>query len=133
MIRQQTSTPIGQAVRRRRAELRLSQEAASNRAGLSSTYWSNLESGKHGNLQDVTKMGIAAALAWPDNWVDVIQSNDSPSAILPEVEHGEAHEVLTRLAGLLEGVAGLQGAIAGLQGEVAELRSEVAELRSEVE
>ncbi len=52
---------LGAAIRERRQELGLSQEAAAHEAGISATYWSDCENGKR-NPASVNIVRIAGAL-----------------------------------------------------------------------
>lgn len=111
---------IGAIVKRRRADLRLSQRRAAIRADLSPTTWANLESGLAVN--DISATAIARALQWPADAirqlrdgvdVDAIPAVDEPSQRSVEDRLDEFEQRFSRIEHLLDQ---LEERLAGLGG-----------------
>lgn len=75
-------SPVAEAVRRRRAELGLSQRAAADIAGISPTTWGQLE--KHAaELEPLTLAKICRALGWSLNAISEILNGEEPTILQP--------------------------------------------------
>jgi DNA-binding XRE family transcriptional regulator len=65
-VRTETATRA-EAVRRRRAELQLTQEDAAAKAGVAVTTWRMIEAGRTDSFRALTLVAVARALDWPSD------------------------------------------------------------------
>lgn len=81
---------LGETVRERRRDLRLSKEEAARRGGMSVKTWTNVEEARP--VRDTTYVGIEDALEWERGSVSAVLDGSDPTP-LPPVEVREPIEV----------------------------------------
>ncbi|HUG87105.1 MAG TPA: helix-turn-helix transcriptional regulator [Euzebya sp.] len=86
----QTATRA-EAVRRRRAELQLTQEDAAEKAGVAVTTWRMIEAGRTNSFRALTLVAVARALEWqPDHLLEPggvqLQRPPAPSPLATSVD-----------------------------------------------
>ena len=75
-----STSEIAELVRDRRKSLRLSQRAAATAANVSSTTWQSFEKHHH-PVSELTVVGMARALSWPDDWYDRLAAGADPDEL----------------------------------------------------
>lgn len=98
---QDVLTDLGRAVARRRWELGLTQQEATQRAGVSGTLWSEVERGRRENLSAASAYKIEMALEWPDGTVAAfLEGGDPLMETDTEEENGRLDEMERRLTAI---------------------------------
>ena len=75
---------VSGAVRERRESLRLSQNDAAARAGLSAGIWNMLENGRRESIRARTAKQIAEALGWTPDSIERLARGEEPVEAAPE-------------------------------------------------
>ena len=75
---------VSEAVRERRESLRLSQNDAAARAGLSAGIWNMLENGRRESIRARTAKQIAEALGWTPDSIERLARGEEPVEAAPE-------------------------------------------------
>jgi len=75
---------VSGAVRERRESLRLSQNDAAARAGLSAGIWNMLENGRRESIRARTAKQIAEALGWTPDSIERLARGEEPVEAMPE-------------------------------------------------
>lgn len=73
-------TSLASEVRQRRRSLSLTQEQAAELADVSVSTWGNIETGRLTDPSPTSAAGVARALRWPANFLEMVAAGQSPSA-----------------------------------------------------
>jgi transcriptional regulator with XRE-family HTH domain len=93
-IRRMSLEALGEEVRRRRDQLRLTQEEIAERGGLSVGTIRKIETGRAGQLHPRTRHGLERALKWETGSVDAVLEGRPPSASEDDAEAAGADTTL---------------------------------------
>lgn len=108
---------VGDAIRARRTELRLTQKEAARAGGLSEPVWNVIEGARQTNYRLDTLHGVTRALGWSADSIDRILAGDEPTVqtrgLVPLADAGAEVAELRARVELLE--SGLQRVEVGLQ------------------
>lgn len=81
---------ISVVVKRRRAEMRVTQTEAAARAGISLATWNLLEGGRQEKFRPFTLRKASVGLGWPDDTLERIADGEDPDEVLAGV--GTVHQ-----------------------------------------
>lgn len=98
---------VGELVKRRRKELRMTQKAAGLLARVSDTTWGSVENGRAESYDDDTLIGVCEALGWTPDSIERVLAGGDPEVLTagPTAGSGVPMAIIERIKALLDELA----------------------------